>query len=73
MVVYLTCLHELGHAFGLSHSADFDDIMYSFSHGGEFAEYFQRFRDRINSRADIEAAGGLSSVDVARLGDLYPS
>lgn len=72
-VVYLTCLHELGHAFGLSHSADFDDIMYSFRHGGDIAEYFQRFRDRINSRADIEAAGGLSSADVARLGDLYPS
>jgi hypothetical protein len=27
-IVYLTCLHETGHALGLSHTAAFADIMY---------------------------------------------
>src|ERR1035438_9996787 len=28
-IVYLTCLHETGHALGLPHTAAFADIMYS--------------------------------------------
>ena len=39
-IVYLTCLHETGHALGLSHTAVFDDIMYSFQYGGDIPEYF---------------------------------
>ena len=34
-ILYLTCLHELGHAFGLAHSRNFDDVMYSFRSGGD--------------------------------------
>jgi hypothetical protein len=29
-IVYLTSLHELGHAFGLSHTSGFRDVMYFF-------------------------------------------
>src|ERR1700689_5535853 len=37
-VVYLTCLHESGHALGLAHTRAFDDIMYSFQYGGDIEE-----------------------------------
>ena len=34
-IVYLTCLHESGHALGLPHTAAFADIMYTFRYGGD--------------------------------------
>jgi len=71
-VVYLTCLHELGHAFGLEHTADFRDIMYSFQYGGDFGEYFSRYRRQLTSREDIAKISGMSDVDRARLRALYP-
>ena len=43
-IVYLTCLHESGHALGLKHTAHFADIMYSFQYGGDLVEYFDRYR-----------------------------
>jgi hypothetical protein len=71
-VVYLTCVHELGHAFGLEHTADFRDIMYSFQHGGDFVEYFSRYRRRLKSRDDIAHVAGMSAADVAKVQALYP-
>jgi hypothetical protein len=70
-VVYLTCVHELGHAFGLEHTADFRDIMYSFQYGGNFVEYFRRYRRQLKSRDDIAQASGMSAADVARIRALY--
>ena len=55
-VVYLTCLHELGHAFGLEHTADYRDIMYSFQYGGDIVEYFARFRRQLTTRDDMARA-----------------
>ena len=69
-IVYLTCLHETGHALGLAHTADFDDIMYSFQFGGDIAEYFARYRRRLNRRADIPKYSGASEADRRRLLEL---
>jgi hypothetical protein len=66
-VVYLTCLHELGHALGLSHTADFRDIMYFFGFGGDTVEYFNRYRMQLHARSDIARVSGLSASDARRL------
>jgi hypothetical protein len=70
-VVYLTCLHELGHAFGLSHTDRFADIMYFFGYGGDIPGFFGRYRERLRSRADISTTSGLSQDDVRRVKELY--
>ena len=72
-IVYLTCLHELGHAFGLVHTRNFDDVMYFFGYGGDIAEYFGRYRVRLRSRDDIASASGLSTSDERAIRSLYPS
>ncbi len=72
-IVYLTCLHELGHGFGLEHTADFADIMYFFGHGGDIPAYFQRYRDQLTGRDDIRRVSGLSDDDMRRLRALYPA
>lgn len=70
-IVYLTCLHESGHALGLSHTAAFADIMYSFTYGGDISEYFGRYRRLLATRADIRKHSGMSDADRKRLLALY--
>ena len=65
--VYLTCLHEIGHALGLAHTANFDDIMYNFQYGGDLVEYFARYFRRLQKREDIRRFPGLSDNDRKRL------
>jgi len=69
-IVYLTCLHESGHALGLAHTRGFADIMYSFQYGGDIPEYFARYRRRLTVREDIRKNSGLSSDDRAHLLEL---
>ena len=66
-IVYLTCLHETGHALGLPHTAVFDDIMYSFQYGGDIPEYFARYRRKLTTREDIRKNPGLSEADRSNL------
>jgi hypothetical protein len=62
-IVYLTCLHESGHALGLLHTRAFADIMYSFQFGGDIPAYFGRYRNLLKTRADIAAHSGISDAD----------
>ena len=72
-IVYLTCLHETGHALGLSHTADFLDIMYFFGYDkGDVKEYFGRYRRKLSGRADIAKNSGISPQDRTRLLRLLP-
>lgn len=70
-IVYLTCLHELGHALGLEHTANFADVMYFFGYGGDITEFFGRYRRTLSERDDIRSSAGLSKGDLAQLEALY--
>jgi hypothetical protein len=73
IVVYLTALHELGHALGLEHTRNFDDIMYLFRQPGDGPRYFGNYRRLLQSADDIGTARatGLSAYDVESLRTLY--
>ena len=71
-IVFLTFVHETGHALGLSHTANFADIMYSFQYGGDIAAYFDRYRRLLNKRSDIALHSGLSDGDRAALRAIPP-
>jgi len=70
-VVYLTCLHEFGHALGLAHTRDFRDIMYFFGFGGDIVEYFDRYRRQLYARPDIARVSGLSANDIHNLAGVF--
>ena len=70
-IVYLTCVHELGHALGLPHTSAFEDIMYSFQYGGEIVAYFMRFRNELERWEDVRRAPPFSGADTDALRSLY--
>jgi predicted Zn-dependent protease len=73
ITIYLTALHELGHALGLAHTDDFSTIMYGFNQPDDSKRYFSAYRARLRSADDIGSANatGLSSKDIDTLRELY--
>src|SRR5260370_41078562 len=65
-IVYLTCLHELGHALGLVHTRDFRDIMYYFGYGGDDIPDFQLPLGRIHPTQTGAPARLVSGLEAKR-------
>jgi hypothetical protein len=45
--------------------------MYYFGFGGNFVDYFMRYRSQLKSRSDIPKYSGLSASDAQVLRNLY--
>ena len=73
IIAYLTALHELGHALGLEHTRNFEDIMYLFRQPDDGVRYFGNYRKLVQSADDIGSATatGRSAYDVTALRTLY--
>ena len=70
-VIYLTCLHEIGHMLSVPHTDDFTDIMYDFQYGGDVLEFFNRYRRTLHERLDIQEHSGISEADRKRVAAIY--
>ncbi|MDX2154577.1 MAG: hypothetical protein SFV54_27795 [Bryobacteraceae bacterium] len=66
-VIYLTCLHEIGHALGMNHALLPGPIMYN---GDRLTRVFADFRAGLRVRSDIRRSSAISAYDRNRLKSL---
>jgi hypothetical protein len=66
LIVYLTALHELGHALGLAHSERRGEIMFGFHEPSDAEWTFRAYRKKLRSIEDIGSARALAITDADR-------
>ena len=72
-VIYLTCVHELGHAFGLRTPRPSATPCTPSSTAAISSINFSRYRRQLKSRDDIALISGMSEGDVTGIRTLYPA